>query len=123
VDKPGPLTDAEWEFMRTHSVIGERILAAAPALNEAARLVRSSHERWDGTGYPDRLAGELIPVGSRIIAVCDAYEAMVSSRPYRSRMSAEVALEELRRCGGTQFDPEVVDAFCSVAAERAPAER
>jgi HD-GYP domain-containing protein (c-di-GMP phosphodiesterase class II) len=123
VDKPGPLTDAEWEFMRTHSVIGERILAAAPALNEAARLVRSSHERWDGTGYPDRLAGEHIPLGARVIAVCDAYEAMVSSRPYRSRMSAEVALEELRRCAGTQFDPAVVEAFCSVAAEREPAGR
>jgi diguanylate cyclase (GGDEF)-like protein len=123
VDKPGPLTDAEWEFMRTHSVIGERILAAAPALSEAARLVRSSHERWDGTGYPDRLAGELIPLGARVIAVCDAYEAMVSSRPYRSRMSAEVALEELRRCAGTQFDPAVVEAFCSVAAEREPAGR
>ena len=123
VDKPGPLNDAEWGFMQTHSVIGERILGAAPALTEAARLVRASHERWDGTGYPDRLAGELIPLGARVIAVCDAYEAMVSSRPYRSRMSAEVALEELRRCAGTQFDPAVVEAFCSVAAEREPAGR
>jgi two-component system, cell cycle response regulator len=85
--------------------------------------VRASHERWNGSGYPDRLAGEQIPLGARIIAVCDAYDAMVSSRPYRSRMSVEVALEELRRCGGSQFDPRVVDAFCSIVAERALAER
>jgi diguanylate cyclase (GGDEF)-like protein len=123
LDKPGPLNAEEWEFMRTHTVIGERILCAAPALTEAARLVRASHERWDGSGYPDRLAGEQIPLGARIIAVCDAYDAMVSSRPYRSRMSVEVALEELRRCGGSQFDPRVVDAFCSIVAERALAER
>jgi diguanylate cyclase (GGDEF)-like protein len=123
LDKPGPLNDTEWAFMQTHTVIGERILSAAPALTEAARLVRSSHERWDGSGYPDGLAGEQIPLGSRVIAVCDAYDAMVSTRPYRSRMSAEVALEELRRCAGVQFDPEVVDAFGSVAAERALAER
>ena len=104
LDKPGPLNAEEWVFMRTHTVIGERILHAAPALTAAARLVRSSHERWEGSGYPDGLAGESIPLGARIIAVCDAYDAMVSNRPYRSRMSAEVALEELRRCAGTQFD-------------------
>ena len=109
--------------MRTHTVIGERILCAAPALTEAARLVRSSHERWDGTGYPDRLARGRIPLGARIIAVCDAYDAMVSNRPYRSRMSIEVAREELRRCAGSQFDPAVVDAVCAVVAEREPAER
>ncbi len=104
LDKPGPLNADDWSFMRTHTVIGERILCAAPALTEAARLVRSSHERWDGSGYPDRLRGESIPLGARIIAVCDAYDAMVSNRPYRSRMSREVALEELRRCAGSQFD-------------------
>jgi diguanylate cyclase (GGDEF)-like protein len=123
LEKPGPLNAEEWEFMRTHTVIGERILCAAPALTEAAGLVRSSHERWDGSGYPDRLAGTSIPLGARIIAVCDAYDAMVSNRPYRSRMSIEVTLEELRRCAGTQFDPHVVDAFCGVLAERALAER
>jgi len=123
LDKPGPLNAQEWAFMRTHTVIGERILCAAPALTEAARLVRSSHERWDGTGYPDRLARRRIPLGARIIAVCDAYDAMVSNRPYRSRMSIEVAREELRRCAGTQFDPAVVDALCAVVAEREPAER
>ena len=123
LDKPGPLNADDWSFMRTHTVIGERILCAAPALTEAARLVRSSHERWDGSGYPDRLRAEAIPLGARIIAVCDAYDAMVSTRPYRSRMSREVALEELRRCAGSQFDGTIVEAFCAVVAERAPAER
>jgi diguanylate cyclase (GGDEF)-like protein len=123
LDKPGPLTDAEWSFVHTHTAIGERILSAAPALTEAARLVRSSHERWDGSGYPDGLAGARIPLGGRIIAVCNAYDAMASKRPYRARMSPEVALEELRRCAGTQFDPVVVDAFCAVAADRALAGR
>jgi two-component system cell cycle response regulator len=123
LDKPGPLNADDWSFMRTHTVIGERILSAAPALTQAARLVRSSHERWDGSGYPDRLKADSIPLGARIIAVCDAYDAMVSSRPYRSRMSREVALEELRRCAGSQFDGRIVEAFCAVVAERAPAER
>jgi two-component system, cell cycle response regulator len=123
LDKPAPLNQAEWAFMRTHTLIGERILCAAPALTEAARLVRASHERWDGSGYPDGVTGEAIPLGARIIAVCDAYDAMVSQRPYRARMSMEVALEELRRCAGIQFDPDVVDAFCSVVGARAPAER
>jgi diguanylate cyclase (GGDEF)-like protein len=120
LEKPGPLNAQEWSFMHTHTVIGERILCAAPALTEAARLVRSSHERWDGTGYPDGLAGERIPLRARIIAVCDAYDAMVSTRPYRSRMSAEVALEELRRCAGSQFDPAVVEVFCTAVGERQP---
>ncbi len=119
LDKPGPLNASEWAFMRTHTVIGARIMAAAPALKEAARLVRASHESYDGTGYPDGLAGDDIPLGARIIAVCDAYDAMVSRRPYRARMSPEVALEEVRRCAGTQFDPVVVDAFCAAIGERA----
>ena len=123
LDKPGPLNADDWAFMHTHTVIGERILSAAPALTEAAQLVRSSHERWDGSGYPDQLMGESIPLGSRIIAVCDAYDAMISSRPYRSRMSREVALEELRRCAGSQFDERIVEAFRAVLAERSPAER
>ena len=77
----------------------------------AARLVRSSHERFDGKGYPDQLAGDEIPLGARIVAVCDAYDAMVSDRPYRRAMPGERAIQELRRCAGTQFDPAVVDAF------------
>ena len=111
LDKPGPLDEEEWEFMHRHTLIGERILSAAPALSEAARLVRSSHERWDGAGYPDGLAGKRIPLGARIIAVCDAFDAMTSARPYRDAIKAAAALAELRRCAGTQFDPDVVNAF------------
>jgi diguanylate cyclase (GGDEF)-like protein/PAS domain S-box-containing protein len=116
--KPGALDDDEWKFMRRHTVIGERILASAPALARASKLVRWSHERFDGDGYPDRLAGEDIPLGSRIIAVCDAYDAMVSDRPYRAPLTSVQALGELRRCAGSQFDPEVIDVFCEVLADR-----
>ena len=111
LNKPGPLDEDEWVFMRRHTIIGERILDAAPALNDAARLVRASHERFDGKGYPDQLTGADIPLGARIIAVCDAYDAMVSDRPYRPAMPNEQAVQELARCAGTQFDPAVVDAF------------
>jgi diguanylate cyclase (GGDEF)-like protein/PAS domain S-box-containing protein len=116
--KPGPLDEREWEFMRRHTVIGERILAAAPALTRASKLVRASHERFDGKGYPDGLAGEQIPLGARVIAVCDAYDAMVSARPYRAPMEWARALAELRRCAGDQFDPEVVEVFAEVMIER-----
>jgi len=109
--KEGPLDDEEWTFMRRHTLIGERILSAAPALLRASKLVRASHERFDGTGYPDGLAGEEIPLGARIIAVCDAYDAMVADRPYRVPMGSADALAELRRCAGEQFDPEVVGVF------------
>ena len=109
--KPGPLDDGEWAFIRRHTLIGERIIAAAPALTRVAALVRASHERWDGHGYPDALAGEAIPLGARIVAVADAFDAMTSPRPYSSPRSADDALAELRRCAGTQFDPVVVDAF------------
>jgi diguanylate cyclase (GGDEF)-like protein len=117
LEKPGPLTPGEWEFMRRHTIIGERILGAAPALARAARLVRSSHERFDGSGYPDGLAGREIPIGSRVIAVCDAYDAMTSDRAYRPPMSPKHAISELRACAGVQFDPDVVDAFCAVLDE------
>jgi two-component system, cell cycle response regulator len=118
LNKPAPLDDEEWEFMRRHPVIGERILAAAPALARVARLVRHSHERFDGRGYPDGLAGEDIPLGARIIAVCDAYDAMTSNRPYRTAMSREGALGELHGCAGDQFDPIVVDAFVTALTQR-----
>ena len=95
-------------------MIGERILAAAPALATVGALVRSSHEHWDGTGYPDRLAGDQIPLRARIIAVCDAYDAMTSERPYRAAMSAERALMTLSENEGTQFDPSIVAAFKTV---------
>jgi diguanylate cyclase (GGDEF)-like protein/PAS domain S-box-containing protein len=117
LDKQGPLDEEEWEFMRRHTVIGERILSAAPALLPASKLVRSSHERFDGTGYPDGLGGAAIPLGSRIIAVCDAYDAMVSDRPYRNSLGSARALAELRRCAGDQFDPEVVEVFAQVVLE------
>jgi diguanylate cyclase (GGDEF)-like protein len=111
LNKPGPLSDAEWEFMHKHTLIGEKILSAAPASAGAARLVRSSHERHDGTGYPDGLAAEDIPLGARIVAVCDAYEAMTSDRPYRTKMTPEEAAAELRACADSQFDPNVVQVF------------
>jgi response regulator RpfG family c-di-GMP phosphodiesterase len=115
--KPGPLDDEEWAFMRCHTLIGERIVAAAPSLAHTAQLVRSSHERLDGQGYPDRLSGTQIPLGSRIIAVCDSFDAMVAPRRYRDPSGTPEAIAELRRCSGTQFDPEVVDAFCAIALE------
>jgi diguanylate cyclase (GGDEF)-like protein len=117
LSKPGPLDDDEWQFMRRHTIIGERIIAGAPALAQVSRLVRSSHERWDGDGYPDGLKGADSPIGSRIIGVCDAFDAMVSERPYKAGRSTSAALAELRRCKGSQFDPAVVEAFCTVMEE------
>jgi diguanylate cyclase (GGDEF)-like protein len=114
LNKPGPLAQREWEFVSRHTVAGERIVLAAPALAHTAPLVRSSHEHVDGAGYPDGLVGEQIPVGARIIAVCDAFDAMTSSRPYRDALSIEEALDELRGCAGSQFDPPVVAAFCEL---------
>ncbi len=114
--KPGPLDEAELGFIRQHTVVGERILRAAPALGNVAQIVRSSHERFDGTGYPDRLAGEEIPLGSRVVAVCDAFSAMTSPRPYSPARRVDEALAELHRCAGSQFDPEVVEAFCTALA-------
>jgi diguanylate cyclase (GGDEF)-like protein len=116
LDKPGPLDDGEWALMRRHTIVGERILLAAPALADIAPLVRASHERWDGAGYPDGLAGEQIPLGARIVSLCDAYDAMVTDRAYRRAMPVEDALAEIDRCCGTQFDPGVVAAFHAVLA-------
>jgi diguanylate cyclase (GGDEF)-like protein len=115
--KPGPLDETEWTFMRRHTLIGERVLAVAPALVGAARLVRWSHERYDGHGYPDGLAGDDIPLGARIVAACDAFDAMTSERPYRPAMTREAALEELRRGAGTQFDPVVVATVLAVVGD------
>ena len=121
LDKPGALDPVEWSFMRRHPLIGERILLAAPALRPVARLVRSSHERFDGTGYPDGLRGDEIPLGARVVAVCDAFDAMTTDRPYRETVTEADAIQELRRCAGTQFDPMVVEAFCRVIARERPA--
>jgi HD-GYP domain-containing protein (c-di-GMP phosphodiesterase class II) len=114
---PRKLTDDEWHYMRQHTLIGARIIGAAPGLLPVAEIVRSSHERWDGGGYPDQLAGDDIPLGARIVAVCDSYDAMTTDRAYRRAMTAADAVTELRRCAGTQFDPHVVEAF-AVALER-----
>ena len=119
LEKPGPLDPSEWEFIRQHTVVGERMLHVAPALGGVAQLVRWSHERMDGGGYPDGLRGEEIPLGARIVAVCDAFHAMTSDRPYRGAKAVEAALAELERCSGTQFDPDVVAAFGAELAESA----
>lgn len=109
--KPGPLTESEWGFIHQHTILGERILHGAPSLRTVARLVRSSHEWWNGSGYPDRLHGEEIPLGARIVSVCDAFEAMTVDRPYRAAVPHDAACLELRRAAGTQFDPGVVNVF------------
>ena len=109
--KPGPLDDSEWELMREHPVIGERILRMIPGLGPIARIVRHEHERFDGGGYPDGIGGSEIPIGSRIILACDAYHAMTSDRPYREAMSHADAMAELGKHSGSQFDPEVIQAL------------
>jgi two-component system, cell cycle response regulator len=119
--KAGPLDEREWAFVRQHPLVGERILRASPAYRNVAAVVRSTHERWDGAGYPDGLAGEEIPLASRILAACDAFTAMTSSRPYRSALSESAALVELERFAGTQFDPAVVRALTSHVRDRVAA--
>jgi diguanylate cyclase (GGDEF)-like protein len=116
LNKPGRLSEEEWVFIRRHTLIGERILLGAPALRRVASLVRASHENFDGGGYPDGLAGTNIPLGARIIAVCDAFHAMITDRPYREAMDENTAIAELRRCAGSQFDPAVVEQFCEALA-------
>jgi diguanylate cyclase (GGDEF)-like protein len=120
--KPAALDDADWALMRDHPVIGERILRAIPGMGAVARIVRHEHERFDGGGYPDGLAGEDIPVGSRVILACDAYHAMTSDRPYRRSLGHEEAVAELAREAGTQFDPRVVAALLGhLGGNRRPA--
>jgi diguanylate cyclase (GGDEF)-like protein len=115
--KPSPLEPEEWVFVRRHPLIGERIIGAAPALAAAAKLVRSTHERLDGSGYPDGLAGDQIPLGARIIAVCDAFTAMTSPRPHAAQRTIGEAIAELRQCANTQFDPAVVDVLSELVVE------
>jgi len=115
--KPGPLDDAEWSIMREHPVWGARALETIPGFRSASRAVRHHHERWDGAGYPDGLAGEDIPIGARVIAVCDAYEAMTSTRPYRPALADSEARERIVAGTGSQFDPAatwgLLDALAS----------
>jgi putative nucleotidyltransferase with HDIG domain len=118
LNKPGPLSEEEWQVMRGHPEAGARILAPISALRGAAPVVRSSHERWDGQGYPDALAGDAIPLAARIVAVCDAYCAMVESRSYRRALTVQEARGELEEGSGSQFDPSCVDALIAVLDER-----
>ena len=125
VEKPGPLTPDEWTTMRGHTLEGQRMLEqVGGALAAVGFAVRASHERWDGGGYPDGLAGEQIPLGARIISVADAFDAMVTARPYSEAVDPEEALAEIRRCSGTQFDPQVVAVMdrtlCAWDASHAP---
>jgi len=120
--KAGPLDDREWAFVRQHTLVGERILRASPDLHGVATIVRSTHERWDGAGYPDGLAGEEIPLASRIIAACDAFTAMTSPRPYRQELTEHEAVAELERHAGAQFDPQVVSMLAETVRTRLAAE-
>lgn len=114
LNKPAPLDDDEWEVMRQHPVVGERILRAIPGMGPIARIVRHEHERFDGGGYPDGIAGDEIPIGARIILACDAYHAMTSDRPYRAAMPHGEAVRELVDGAGTQFDPRVTEKLIGV---------
>ena len=125
--KPAALSESEWATMRKHPEYGARIISGIPFLEDVARIVRHHHERWDGNGYPDRLRGEEIPLGARVFAIADSFDAMTSDRPYRRAMSVEAACGEITRCRGTQFDPAIVDAFArldrrcfGVIADEAP---
>jgi putative nucleotidyltransferase with HDIG domain len=121
INKPGPLDDEEWAIMKTHTVVGERMLQQVGGLlSSVGVVVRASHERWDGGGYPDGLAGQQIPVPARICAACDAFNAMTTDRSYRKALPLSVAVEELRKNSGTQFAPDVVEALIAVVARETP---
>jgi two-component system, cell cycle response regulator len=117
LNKQTPLDEGEWEFIHQHTIVGERILRASPAFRGVASIVRSSHENWDGSGYPDGLHGEEIPLPSRIIRVCDAFVAMTAKRPYRDALTVAAALAELERQSGSQFDPEIAQALVTHVLE------
>jgi len=115
LNKPGPLTAAEWRVMRTHPTIGDQILQSIPFMTAATSVVRCHHEMWDGNGYPQGLKGEAIPFPARVFQIVDAYDAMTSDRPYRASLGAERATAEIQRMAGTQFDPEVAAVFQAIA--------
>ena len=116
--KPGKLTYEEYQIMKEHSICGEEILNRFEILSSEAKIIRHHHERFDGMGYPDTLPGEEIPKCARIIAVCDAYDAMTSNRPYREALDKDIALAEIKKCRGVQFDPEISDAFGAVLSDK-----
>jgi HD-GYP domain-containing protein (c-di-GMP phosphodiesterase class II) len=117
LSKPGPLTDDEWAIMRTHPLLGAQILSPVKFLHRALPIVEAHHEKWDGSGYPRGLKFEEIPLGARIFALVDAFDAMTSDRPYRRALSFEQALEQISRSAGTQFDPEVVRGFVELCED------
>lgn len=125
--KPGPLDDAEFRQMQTHSTIGRQILEPMALLRSVGQIVEQHHERFDGGGYPNRLAGDSILLSARIISVADAFDAMTSTRPYRKALPHDEANHRLRQGKGSQFNPDVVEAFCAYLAEggsrSAPAKR
>jgi HD-GYP domain-containing protein (c-di-GMP phosphodiesterase class II) len=116
LDKVGTLSGAEWAAMRQHPAIGERIVRTIPALHTVSLIVRYHHERWDGAGYPDRLAGPAIPQAARVITLADAYETVRAGRPYRPALTRDQALDELGRAIGTQFDPALAPLLPLLAA-------
>jgi putative nucleotidyltransferase with HDIG domain len=121
INKPGPLSDDEWALMKTHTVEGQRMLdRVGGVLREVGMIVRASHERWDGGGYPDGLVGDSIPREATIVAACDAFNAMTTDRSYRRARSAADAVVEMRACAGSQFAPDVVDALIAVVARSQP---
>lgn len=120
LDKRGRLDEDEWDLVRQHPLAGERVVGSAPALRAVARIVRSCYERYDGSGYPDGLAGDAIPLGARIIAPCVAFDAMRSSRPHRPALSTAAALRELEASAGLQFDPRIVALFRRIFADQPP---
>jgi HD-GYP domain-containing protein (c-di-GMP phosphodiesterase class II) len=111
LDKPRKLTDIEWDIMKTHTINGYQILRSADKYSQLAEYALTHHERWDGKGYPNGLKGEEIPLFSRVISVCDAFEAMTADRPYRKALDYRVAIDELNRCAGSQFDSKLVEIF------------
>ena len=121
VHAPGRLTDEDWRFVGLHTLVGERLLRSNFGMDGVAGVVRSSHERWDGGGYPDGLAGEEIPLASRIVFVCSAFQDMTTQRAHRPALTADQAVRELERCAGSQFDPAVVAAFVGAFGERTDA--
>jgi two-component system cell cycle response regulator len=117
LEKPGPLSDSERRLMRTHPVMGQKILERKPVLIALGPLVRATHERWDGHGYPDRLKGTSIPLPARMVALCDAFDAMTKIATYRTSLSAGKAIEEIRRGAGSQFDPGIAEPFIAIFEE------
>jgi putative nucleotidyltransferase with HDIG domain len=114
LDKPGPLTPHEYEWVKQHATLGADLLVAARLPNAICRIVRHHHERWDGAGYPDGLAGEAIPVGARILCIVDCYDALTSDRPYRPALTYEAAFQVIAEGRSTQFDPAMADVFLAL---------